>query len=179
MMSWMLKSAVPIVGLLIAAFTPFSVATQVMATAYNGIQFNGASELQLQKANEEGSDLETKTLSSKLFDKSACNKLSETLEANDTRIRFEQSGGLIGKPKTLDMQGKEFSNEELAKIRELIRQSDFFNMPEPQRSNIPDAHTVMMHIEDEGRSRTVVVTRETASPPLKELIKVIEKFASY
>ncbi|WP_414586357.1 protealysin inhibitor emfourin [Scytonema sp. PCC 10023] len=95
------------------------------------------------------------------------------------RIRFQQSGGLIGKSKKLDKEGEEFPNEELAKIRELVRQSDFFDMPEPQRKNIPDAHTVMMHIEHEGRSRTIVCTRETAPPALKELIKVLEKFASY
>ncbi|WP_414586356.1 protealysin inhibitor emfourin [Scytonema sp. PCC 10023] len=179
MMSWTFSLVVPIIGLLLAAFTPFSVATQVMAAAHNGMHFNGASELQLHKAKEEGSDLETKTPCSKLLNDSDCNMLSETLEPNDIRIRFEQSGGLIGKPKTLDMEGKEFPDEDLAKIRELVRQSDFFDMPEPQRSNIPDAHTVMMHIEHEGRSRTMVVTRETAPPALKELIKVLEKFASY
>jgi hypothetical protein len=95
------------------------------------------------------------------------------------RIRFQQSGGLIGKSKKLDKEGEEFPSEELAKIQELVRQSDFFNMPEPQRRNIPDAHTVMMHIEDEGLSRTIVCTRETAPPALKELIKELEKFASY
>ena len=95
------------------------------------------------------------------------------------RIQFQQSGGLIGKSKKLDKKGEEFPDEEVAKIRELVRQSDFFDTPDPQRSNIPDAHTVMMQIEDEGRSRTIVCTRETAPPALKELIKEFEKFASY
>jgi hypothetical protein len=170
---------VPIVGLLLATFTPFGFATQVMATANNGLQFNSASQLQLHKAKEEDSDREIKTPSSKPLNNSDCNKLSETLEANNIRIRFEQSGGLIGKPKTFDLQGKDFPDEELAKIRKLIRQSDFFNMPEPQRSNVPDGHIVRIYIEDEGCSRTMVFTRETSPRELKELIEELEKFASY
>ncbi len=95
------------------------------------------------------------------------------------RIRFEQSGGLIGKSKRLDREEKEFPDRELGEIRELVRQCDFFDMPEPQPTNIPDAHIVMIQIEDEGRSRTLVVTRETAPPALKKLIKMLGKFASY
>ena len=95
------------------------------------------------------------------------------------RVRFEQSGGLIGKSQKLDRQGREFPEQELAKIRELVLESDFFDMPEPQPRYIPDAHIVMMHVEDEGRSRTIVVTRQTAPPALKKLIKMLEKYASY
>jgi hypothetical protein len=95
------------------------------------------------------------------------------------RIQFEQSGGLIGKSKTLDQEGEEFPDEVLAKIQELVSRANFFDMPEPQQSNIPDAHTVMIHIENEEQSRTIVCTRETASPTLKELIEILEKFAAY
>ncbi len=95
------------------------------------------------------------------------------------RIRFEQSGGLIGKSKKLDREGKEFLDRELEEIQELVRQCDFFDMPEPQLTNIPDAHIVMIQIEDEGRSRMLVVTRETAPPALKKLIKMLGKLASY
>lgn len=95
------------------------------------------------------------------------------------RIRFEQSGGLIGKRKRFDNERNELNDHELAKIRALINQSDFFDMPEPQVREIPDAHIVMMQIEDEGRSRTMIFTRETAPEVLKDLIKELEKFASY
>ncbi len=95
------------------------------------------------------------------------------------KIRFEQSGGLIGKSKRLDCEETEFSDQELEKIRELVCQCDFFSMPEPQLENMPDAHIVMIEIEDEERSRTLVITRETAPPALKELIKILGKLASY
>lgn len=89
-----------------------------------------------------------------------------------TRVRFERTGGMAGMRTAITIDSKSLPGEEAERLRNLIQQARFFDLPEeilgPSR---PDEFHYLITITTDRQKHTVR-TADTAAPaPLKPLIE--------
>ena len=89
------------------------------------------------------------------------------------RISFERSGGFAGITMKTAVDEKDLAPDEAQKLRQLVEETDFFNLPEKvvSRSPQPDRFQYELRLEEKGRQNTVTVSEEAMPAKLKPLVK--------
>jgi hypothetical protein len=94
-------------------------------------------------------------------------------EEKTLRISIVRSGGFAGITMRAIVDEKDLSPDETQKLRQLIEQADFFNLPRKIVSRVPqpDRFQYELRIEEKGQQHTVTVSEEAIPEKLKPLIK--------
>jgi hypothetical protein len=89
------------------------------------------------------------------------------------RISIERSGGFAGITMRTTIDEKDVAPDEALKLRQLVEETDFFNLPGKMisRSPQPDRFQYDLKLEESGRGHTVTVSEEVLPEKLKPLIK--------
>src|SRR6188472_549432 len=87
------------------------------------------------------------------------------------RIDFQVEGGIaafpgLAKPVSIDCE--RLPAAATARLRDLVRQVDFFALP--RSSSAPAARRYTIAVDDGGRCGTVTVTEPIADPALRDLV---------
>ncbi|HHT9120859.1 MAG TPA: protealysin inhibitor emfourin [Candidatus Hypogeohydataceae bacterium YC41] len=101
-----------------------------------------------------------------------CNGAS-AVETKNLRIYFERTGGFAGIRFTTTIDTSELPPEEAEKLRKMVEEADFFNLPAKitSPSPQPDRFQYKLRVEEEGRQHTVTVSEEAMPPKLSPLVK--------
>ena len=88
------------------------------------------------------------------------------------RISFERSGGFAGITMKTAVDEEDLAPGEAQKLRQLVEETDFFNLPGKiiSRSPQPDRFQYELKLEEKGRQNTVTVSEEAMPPKLKPLV---------
>jgi hypothetical protein len=94
-------------------------------------------------------------------------------EEKTLRISIVRSGGFAGITMRGTVDEKDLSADEAQKLRQLVEESDFFNLPRKIVSRVPqpDRFQYELRIEENGQHHTVTVSDEAMPAKLKPLIK--------
>lgn len=90
------------------------------------------------------------------------------------RIDFQVEGGIaafpgLAKPVSIDCE--RLPAEATARLRDLVRQADFFALPRRSAAPAaPDARRYTIAVDDDGRCGTVTVAEPIADPALRDLV---------
>ena len=89
------------------------------------------------------------------------------------RISFERSGGFAGIIMKTAVDEKDLAPDEAQKLRQLVEETDFFNLPGKvmSRSPQPDRFQYELRLEEKSRQYTVTVSEEVLPEKLKPLIQ--------
>ena len=94
------------------------------------------------------------------------------------RVRFQTTGGVayfpgLAAPRTVDVDALDAKTRE--KLANLIRETDFFNLPAQTlaRKGAADHCTYQITVEDGARRHAVSVCDPVTSAPLRELIETL------
>jgi len=95
------------------------------------------------------------------------------------RIRFERSGGLIGKRMVATVDTESLSEEEARLLRSLVDAARFFDLPPTISApvRIPDQFQYRLTVEVEGRRHTVEMSEATAPAELRPLLRRLTEVA--
>ena len=99
-------------------------------------------------------------------------------EKKTLRVSFERSGGFAGITMKTAVDEKDLAPEEAQKLHDLVKETDFFNLPGRiiSQSPQPDRFQYELSLEKSGRRYTVTVSEETMPEKLRPLVKwLIEK----
>ena len=97
------------------------------------------------------------------------------------RIDFQVEGGIaafpgLAKPVSIDCE--QLPAETTARLRELVRQADFFALPRDSRApTSPDARRYTIAVDDGKRCGTVTVTEPIQDPALRDLVTELRMHA--
>lgn len=88
------------------------------------------------------------------------------------RISIERSGGFAGITTKTTVDEKDVAPEEALKLRQLVEEADFFNLPGKivPRSPHPDRFQYTLRLEEKGRQNMVAVSEEALPEKLKPLV---------
>ena len=88
------------------------------------------------------------------------------------RISIERSGGFAGITMKTAVDEKDLAPDEAQKLRQLVEETDFFDLPEKvvSRSPQPDRFQYELKLEEKGRQNTVTVSEEAMPEKLKPLV---------
>jgi hypothetical protein len=88
------------------------------------------------------------------------------------QIRFERSGGLLGRPAALTLDLESLPAKQARKLARLLDESDFFSLPPktPGRPS-PDEYHYKISVEIEERSHSVEISDTTAPERLRPLLE--------
>lgn len=88
------------------------------------------------------------------------------------RISFERSGGFAGITMKTAVDEEDLAPGEAQKLRQLVEETDFFNLPEKvvSRSPQPDRFQYEFKLEEKGRQHTVTMSEEVMPAKLKPLV---------
>ncbi len=88
------------------------------------------------------------------------------------RVSIERSGGFAGITMKTTVDEEDVAPDEALKLRELVGEADFFNLPERivSRSPQPDRFQYALRLEEKGRQYTVMVSDEVMPEKLKPLV---------
>jgi hypothetical protein len=89
------------------------------------------------------------------------------------RIQFERTGGFAGMRFTATIDTDSLSSEEAQKLREMIEEANYFNLPSVIRSQSTgaDSFQYKVTIEHEGRQHTVEAGEGGVSSELRALFR--------
>jgi hypothetical protein len=89
------------------------------------------------------------------------------------RLSFERSGGFAALTMSAIVDENDLAPDEAQKLRQLVGEADFFNLPEKimGRSPRPDRFQYQLRLEESGREHAVTVSEEALSPKLKALVQ--------
>jgi len=89
------------------------------------------------------------------------------------RISIERSGGFAGLTMRTTVDEKEVAADEALKLRQLVEEANFFNLPGKivSRSPQPDRFQYELRLEEKGRQYAVMVSEEVMPEKLKPLVK--------
>ncbi len=102
-------------------------------------------------------------------------------EGTILRISIERTGGVAGITIRSTVDAKDLAPEEGQKLRQMVEESNFFNLPAKiaSRSPQPDRFQYELTVEEEGRRHTVMVSEEVMPEKLKLLARwLMEKARS-
>lgn len=95
------------------------------------------------------------------------------------KILFRQTGGFAGLVKSLRLDFDELSADDRDLVRSLLDASHFFEIPEPAARALPDEEQYSITVDEQERSRTIVVNKSAAPEDLRSLIRYLAKRAAY
>ena len=103
----------------------------------------------------------------------AFNARPGTGEEKTLRISFERSGGFAGITMKTAVDEKDLAPGEAQKLRQLVEEADFFNLPGKivSRSPQPDRFQYELKLEGSGQQHTVTMSEEAMPVKLKPLVK--------
>jgi hypothetical protein len=95
------------------------------------------------------------------------------------KVYFESSGGLAGMYRSATIDTDSGNSEDEKKLRDLITDSDFFNLPSESRPKPGSADYLgyKITVESEGLSHTVRTNDTTLPPRLFPLISFLQSKA--
>jgi hypothetical protein len=88
------------------------------------------------------------------------------------KILFERHGGFAGLKMATSIDVDSLPDEDAEKLRDLLDEADFFDLPElilPARP-VPDEFTYIITVEKKERHHTIRVSDSAASEDLKALL---------
>jgi hypothetical protein len=96
-----------------------------------------------------------------------------TMDENTLRISIERTGGFAGVTITTTVDTADLPPDEAQKLRQMVDEADFFNLPGKitSRSPQPDRFQYELKVEENRRQHAVTVSEEIMPPKLKPLVK--------
>jgi hypothetical protein len=95
-----------------------------------------------------------------------------------TQIIYERSGGFMGRKVTIHLNLDELPARQSRTLLRLLREADFFNLPEDLISqSLPDAFTYTITVEEETQSHTIHLSDTTATETLRPLLDDLSELA--
>jgi len=93
-------------------------------------------------------------------------------------IRFERSGGFAGMRKAITLDTGSLTEDEAGKLDELVKNADFFNLPEkfPVPKRGADQFQYRLAVEIEGKKHTVDVSEPAVTESLRPLVQFLSKY---
>ena len=89
-----------------------------------------------------------------------------------TRIDFERSSGIVGRPLHYSADLSDLSEDVAQNLQRMIDEANFFDLPENlSASSTPDEFQYKLTVQDEDRTHTVHATDTTMPPALVPLVK--------
>ncbi len=88
------------------------------------------------------------------------------------RISIERTGGFANITMKMTVGEKDVAPDEALKLRQLVEEADFFNLPGRivSRSPQPDRFQYALRLEEKGRQYSVTVSDEVMPEKLKPLV---------
>jgi hypothetical protein len=109
------------------------------------------------------------------WDSSVCNSAHGEAAM---RIHFEQTGGIMGRKISLDLNSSDLSADELASLRQALDEVNFFSLPEELATRlVPDELHYLVTIETETITHSVRASDTSAPPTLSALIQNLSQLA--
>lgn len=95
------------------------------------------------------------------------------------RIKFERSGGFTGMTIARDLKLDDLSDELAERLKELLDDMDFAELPEQILSTepIPDQYTYTITVENREGQHTVVTGDASAPEKMQELLRLLNRLA--
>lgn len=98
------------------------------------------------------------------------------------KVYFERSGGFVGRTITLCVDTKELPPEKALRLLELVEDTDFFALPEPEVSGqesmpMPDQICYRVTVEVAGVQQTIETPDPSVPPGLEPLIDELSRWA--
>jgi len=100
---------------------------------------------------------------------------SQQAMQEDFHIWFERTGGFAGMVTAVEIESKSLSDEEAEKIRQLIDQSRFFEVinPDSLSEGAPDQFHYKLKVEYEGKSRSLELKDSNMPDQFHPLIRYL------
>ncbi|MDD5563394.1 MAG: hypothetical protein PHQ91_06740 [Thermoanaerobaculaceae bacterium] len=88
------------------------------------------------------------------------------------RVRLERSGGFANVRRSVTVDAAALAPERAVELRDLLAAAGLDTLPEepPPRPGRPDRFVYRLTLEDEAGARSVSVSEDAASEPLRHLI---------
>ena len=98
---------------------------------------------------------------------------------NVERIKFERTGGFAGMTIARDLKMDDLSQEQADRLRELLEDMDFSELPERARGArpMPDQFTYVITVETQDGEHTVVTGDASADEKMQELLQLLNRLA--
>lgn len=94
------------------------------------------------------------------------------------RIHFEQTGGMMGRKVSLDLDSSALSDDKLDSLRRALDKANFFGLPEDLTTRlVPDELHYLITIETETITHSVRASDTSAPPTLSALIQNLSQLA--
>ena len=93
-------------------------------------------------------------------------------------IHFERTGGFAGMRKAITLDTGSLPRDEAGKLDELVKNADFFNLPEkfPVPKRGADHFQYRLTVEIEGKKHIVEVSEPAVSGTLRPLVQFLSKY---
>ena len=94
------------------------------------------------------------------------------------RIRFEQTGGIMGRKISLDLDTSELPADEAETLRQVLDDTNFFALPENLVTQlVPDELQYLITVETDDVVHSVRASDTTATSALRALIQTLSQQA--
>jgi len=94
------------------------------------------------------------------------------------RIRFEQTGGIMGRKISLDLDTSELPADEAETLRQVLDDTNFFALPENLVAHpVPDELQYLITVETDDVVHSVRASNTTATSALRALIQILSQQA--
>ena len=94
------------------------------------------------------------------------------------RIRFEQTGGIMGRKISLDLDTSELPADEAETLRQVLDDTNFFALPENLVTQlVPDELQYLITVETDDVVHSVRASNTTATSALRALIQTLSQQA--
>ena len=94
------------------------------------------------------------------------------------RIRFEQTGGIMGRKISLDLDTSELPADEAETLRQVLDDTNFFALPENLVAHpVPDELQYLITVETDDVVHSVRAGDTTATSALRALIQILSQQA--
>ncbi|OIN95402.1 MAG: hypothetical protein AUJ21_03245 [Anaerolineae bacterium CG1_02_58_13] len=94
------------------------------------------------------------------------------------RIRFEQTGGIMGRKISLDLDTSELPADEAETLRQVLDDTNFFALPENLVTQlVPDELQYLITVETDDVVHSVRASDTTATSALRALIQILSQQA--
>ena len=94
------------------------------------------------------------------------------------RIRFEQTGGIMGRKISLDLDTSDLPADEAETLRQVLDETNFFALPEDLVAHpMPDELQYLITVETDDVIHSVRASDTTATHALRALIQTLSQQA--
>lgn len=93
------------------------------------------------------------------------------------KVKFERTGGFAGMRMVAEFDSGSMPPEEARQLDEMVKTSDFFNLPEvfPTPEKGADYFQYALTVESKGRTHTVLVSEASVPAGLRPLIDLLRR----